>query len=166
MVQFSRMCSAIVGAAVFQGLYMLQEVPTSFAAWTWTMQVPADKGFNCSEGGTIGGGPKDNFNCTVVPDSGKECDVTDIHVLCYKTKNPDVTFHPPNTNKDTLCLNVGHKAGQADNDNDSMLMWSAVPSCKDKNKTKNDFVDASVSQYSLSVGVLACVGLAAAEHLR
>merc|ERR1719433_1725660 len=74
-------------------------------------------GFTCQEGSEIGGGSgtaDSGFDCTVVPDDGKTCDVSTTSVVCYKSATPAVTFVPTKG----VCLNVGHKPGTDDNDND------------------------------------------------
>lgn len=125
-----RVASAVLGAISFQLVQFAMEVPQGQAAWGWYVDAPVGSGFACEEGNSIGGASGasvTDFDCTVVPDDGMECDVSSTSVVCYKTATPDTTFVPTQG----VCLNFGHTPDADDNDNDSAIKWSTVPTCTD-----------------------------------
>mmetsp|Transcript_24086 Transcript_24086/g.63550 ORF Transcript_24086/g.63550 Transcript_24086/m.63550 type:complete len:155 (+) Transcript_24086:72-536(+) len=152
-----RVGSAVLGAVSFQLAHLALEAPQSRAAWGWSMDVPPGLGFTCEEGSTIAGAagsPDSDFDCTVVPDSGMECDVSSTSIVCYKTATPSDTFIPTAG----LCINNGHPPDM--DDNDSAIMWSTVPSCTEVDTTVDDMTSnapmASAVGAAVAVSVL-CV---------
>jgi len=140
-----RVASAVLGAISFQLMQFALEPAQSRAAWGWSLDVPADLGFTCEEGTSIGG---TDFDCTVVPDAGMGCDVSSTSVVCYKIDTPETIFVPTQGQ----CLTVGHMPGTDENDNDSALTWSTVPTCTQAGQ-------ASGAPMASAVGAAILVGL-------
>ena len=152
-----KIVAAAVGAAAFQGLAGLFASPAR-AAWGWEMTVPADLGFSCSEGSTIGcagfaGCTADNFTCTVVPDAGKACDVSSIDVTC---SIPDGAQNFVPMSGDPKCAQM-----PGNHYNNASLAWNPVPSCM--NATTPGAT--STSDASLKVVGVTAAGLAVAQLL-
>jgi len=146
-----RVASAVLGALGFQLLHFALEAPRSQAAWGWTLDVPSGLGFTCDEGSSIGGGAgtsASGFDCTVAPADGMECDVSTASVVCFQTATPEDTFVPTLvSSQGDPCLNVGHTPDAAENDDNSELMWSTVPTCTEVG-TEGDGTASSASKVS------------------
>ncbi|CAE7419612.1 MSH6 [Symbiodinium pilosum] len=116
-----------VAVQIFSGL------APSRAAWTWTLSIPTDGGFSCQEGNTITGNSSStaaDFDCTVVPDDGKTCDVTKISMLCSDSEGGKQNFVPT----DGLCINNVAYA-ETNNMTPDTLSWSQVPVCTNATST-------------------------------
>ena len=131
-----KIVAAAVGAAAFQALAGLFASPAR-AAWGWTMTVPMDLGFSCSEGETIGcasGGPScmdSNFTCTVVPDTGMSCDVTSTDVVCSILDGAQ-NFVPDSGSP--MCAQMESSSHY----NNASLSWNPVPVCSNGTSATSD----------------------------
>jgi len=119
--------SAIAGALVAQLMYVAMELPTYQAAWGWSMPVPTNAKFTCTEGAAISA--TSAFACTVTPVAGYTCDTTSTKVVCSDSTQGFTDSVPSDAT--IKCLNVGHKPGKTDNDDTSTLSWKPVPACTD-----------------------------------
>mmetsp|Transcript_29416 Transcript_29416/g.62609 ORF Transcript_29416/g.62609 Transcript_29416/m.62609 type:complete len:166 (-) Transcript_29416:159-656(-) len=123
--------SAVVGAALLNGVCLLSAAPFTGAAWGWKQSAPSGAPFTCAEGevgcgampptcGDEGGCCASNFTCTVTPKAGLEsCTMTTITLQCSKAGGAAAQ---PNT---IACINIGG----GNHTQDSTLSWSAMPSC-------------------------------------
>jgi len=93
--------------------------------------VPSDMSFSCTEGAKITHTATNASKCTVTADKGYTCDTKETKLVCSDSKATE--FNRPNfvnqVPDKVLCVTVGHKVGQADNDNSSTLSWMPVPKC-------------------------------------
>ena len=130
VAMMSKVLAAGLGAVAVQ---LFSGLAPSRAAWTWTLSIPTDGGFSCQEGNTITGNSSStaaDFDCTVVPDDGKTCDVTKISMLCSDSEGGKQNFMP----LDGMCIdNVAF--AESNNMTPDTLSWSQVPVCTNATAT-------------------------------
>lgn len=132
--------SAAAGVAVINAMYMVSEVPTGRAAWGWQMAAPASADFTCQEG-TVGclsmydpaftTCTAANYTCTVTPKAHHECDTATITLKCRKngTIPTDAVSNADKRPDEFACINNPQGLAQYANMTDSVLEWSATPTC-------------------------------------
>ncbi|CAE7942740.1 unnamed protein product [Symbiodinium sp. KB8] len=121
----SKALAAGLGAVAVQLFSSLAPIRASWG-WTvtWNLTVPRGD-FSCQEGNTLtfegeAFSAVADFTCTVVPDSGKTCDVGSIRMRCSDPKGEPQSFHPTAGS----CVQSGAYANS-----NVTLSWSQAPAC-------------------------------------